>query len=284
MKLEQLNDYRAFLKAHAEIKQLGNSHWNLSLWARSLGLQSTSSLTKVLSGERKPGPKMVDQLVRYFKFSPEEESHFRSLVLLTKDKNASLMSALLARTKSNEQALQKRVLELFEFRLIAEWQHLSIRELFRVKKLGLTAAKIKKLLKEQLSTETIEKSVSLLKSLNLLTKNKEGRLYSPDVQILTQNEMPDAAVRFYHEQKLEHAKKQLTQTPASEREYQSLTLLIDRDELPKIKRKIRDFVQALEAEIASKKVNQLYQFQVQLFPVSEVFDEKLETHPVQEDK
>ena len=284
MKLEQLNDYRAFLKAHAETKQVGNPHWNLSLWARALGLQSTSSLTKVLSGERKPGPKMVDQLVRYFKFSPEEESHFRSLILLTKDKNASVMSALLFQTKTKEHALQKRVLELFEFRLIAEWQHLSIRELFRVKKLGLTAAKIKRLLKEQLSTETIEKSVSLLKSLKLLQKNEDGKLYSPDAQILTQNETPDAAIRFYHEQKLDHAKRQLVQATASEREYQSLTMLIDRDDLPKIKLKIRNFIQSLEVEIGSKKVNQLYQFQVQLFPVSVVFDEKLETHPVQEDK
>ncbi len=284
MTLLQLNDYRDFLKAHAENKQLGNPNWNYSIWARVLGLKSTSSLTKVLSGERKPGPKMVDRLVKYFKFSREEETHFRSLVLLTKDKNAAMMNALLSRSQLKEQALQKRVLELFEFRLIAEWQHLSIRELFRVKRLGLTAAKIKQLLMEELSVESIEKSLGLLKSLSLLKKSKTGEFYSPDAQIVTENEIPDSAIRFYHEQKLNHAKSRLLDTPADQREFQSLTLLIDHEDLPKIKIRIRDFIQSLEAEIAAKKVNQLFQFQVQLFPVSERFNHKYETHPVLEDK
>ena len=275
--LTDVNDYRDFLRSHAAIKQLNNPHWNYSVWARALGLSSTSSLTKVLSGERKPGPKMVDQFVRYFKFNPEEESHFRSLVLLTKDKQATAMSALLRRSSQKESSLQKRVLELFEFRLIAEWQHLSIRELFRVKGLSLTAAKIKKLLKDDLSLETIDKSISLLKGLALIQKDKYNELISSDDHIHTQNEIPDSAIRFYHEQKLEQAKRRLNDTRVEERDFQALTLLLNRDDLPAIKEKIRVFVQGLEQEISTQQVDQLYQFQVQLFPVTERFSRKCET-------
>jgi uncharacterized protein (TIGR02147 family) len=284
MTISNVNDYCEFLKNHAEGKQLANPRWNYSVWARALGLQSTSSLTKILSGERKPGPKMVDQFVRYFKFNKEEEAHFRSLVLLTKDKQATLMGALLKATVGKESNLQKRVLELFEFRLIAEWQHLSIRELFRAKGMSLTAAKIKKLLKDDLPLETIEKSIALLKGLSLIQRGKDKEYFSTDDAIHTQNEISDSAVRFYHEQKLDQAKRRLVDTPVDQRDFQSLTLLVDQDDLPKIKAKIRSFIQNLEAEVMSKKVDQLYQFQVQLFPVTEKFAKKHEYHQKTGDK
>jgi uncharacterized protein (TIGR02147 family) len=272
----EIFDYREFLVNHAEAKQLANPHWNYSMWAKALGLQSTSSLTKVLSGDRKPGPNMVDRLVHYFKFNAEEENQFRSLVLLSKDKTATVMSSLLKRTQKTENALQFRVLELFEFRLVSEWQHLAIRELFRVKNLKLTTQKIKKLLHDDLALETIEKSIALLKSLNLLKKNPQGDYFSSDEQVITQNDTPDAAIQSYHEQKLDQAKKRLRDTSVEERCFQSLTLLIDHDDLPKIKLKIRNFIQELEAEVDAKKVNQLYQFQLQLFPMSNAFEKKQE--------
>ena len=278
MSIANGNDYREFLNSHVEMKQLTSPHWNLSTWSRALGLKSTSSLTKVLSGERKPGPKMVDQFVKYFKFNREEEAHFRSLVLLTKDKHATFMGALLTSVQGKESALQKRVLELFEFRLIAEWQHLSVRELFRVEGLTLTASKIRKLLKDDLSVETIEKSISLLKALKLIQKNKTGEFFSGDEHIHTQNEVSDSAVRFYHEQKLDQAKRRLNDTTVEEREFQSLVLLLDREDLPAIKSKIRKFISEIEMDLAHKKVNQLYQFQVQLFPVSENFSRKYELY------
>ena len=81
MKIAHVKDYREFLNFHAELKQRSHSQWNYSLWAKALGLQSASSLTKVLKGERHPGPKMVDQFVRYFKFTADEETQFRGLVL-----------------------------------------------------------------------------------------------------------------------------------------------------------------------------------------------------------
>jgi uncharacterized protein (TIGR02147 family) len=272
------NDYREFLNSHVEMKELTNPHWNLSVWSRALGLQSTSSLTKVLSGERKPGPKMVDRFVKYFKFNREEEAHFRSLVLLTKDKQATFMGALLKSASHREGALQKRVLELFEFRLIAEWQHLSIRELFRVKGLNLTAAKIKKLFKDEVSVETIEKSITLLKGLSLIQKNKTNEYFSADEHIQTKNEISDSAVRFYHEQKLDQAKRRLNDTTVEDREFQSLTLLISKEELPAIKNKIRNFMHEIETDLVGKKVDQLFQFQVQLFPVTENFSKKHELY------
>jgi uncharacterized protein (TIGR02147 family) len=274
-----MTNYRDFLKNHAEQKQRSNPNWNYSLWARALGLSSTSSLTKVLSGDRDPGPKMIDQLVRYFKFNAEEEAQFRSLILLTKDKNAFKMNALLNHSVKKENALQKRVLELFEFRLIAEWQHLSIRELFRVKGLKLSVAKIKALLKGSLSIDAVEKSLALLKGLGLIQKGKDQEFYSSDEQIQTQNEISDSAIRFYHEQKLDQAKDRLNDTSVEDREFQSLSLLIDSDQLPEIKSKIRQFIQSLESDLNAKKVDQLYQFQIQLFPVSERFIKKYEVYP-----
>lgn len=268
----EISDYRDFLCTYAEEKKLQSKVWNLSMWARTLGLKSTSSITKILSGERKPGPDLVDRLVRYFKFNAEEERHFRSLVLLDKDKNASAFRVLLERTKQKESTLQSRVLELFEFRLIAEWHHLSVRELFRIKDFKLDLGKIRKLFKTALPVETIEKSISLLQRLALIQKSERGTWVAVDQQVLTQNDVPNEAIRLYHEQMLEQAKARLQDTDAEERDFQALTLLIDRERLPELKHKIREFIQAFESEGGSKRVNQLYQLQFQLFPITEKFE------------
>jgi uncharacterized protein (TIGR02147 family) len=278
MAVLSVKDYRVFLRDYAETKRLTQRGWNYSRWARALGLRSTSSLTKVLSGERAPGPKMVKRFVHYFRFSDEEEAHFRSLILLTKDRRATGLGSFFQSPGIKLVSLQKRVLELFEFRLIAEWHHFSIRELFRVKGLGLDSRKIRKLLLDDLPIEAIDKSIALLKALSLIQRSESGQYFSSDDQIQTQNEISDSAIRFYHEQKLEQAKKRLNDTPPSDRDFQALTLLLSHENLPVLKAKLRKFIEEIEKELAIPKVDQLYQLQFQLFPVSKRFEESHEIY------
>ena len=219
---------------------------------------------------------MVDRFVRYFKFTPEEEKYFRSLVLLEKDRASFSFLELLGKTKNHETTLQKRVLELFEFRLIAEWHHLSIRELFRLKGLKLDSKNLARLFKSSLSEETIQKSIGLLQGLSLIKKNSIGNWFAPDEQVLTQNEVSNDAIQSFHGQMLEQAKIRLQDTPLESREYQALTLLIDSKELPKIKQRLREFLQGLEEEFRPNQANQLYQIQLQLFPITRTLGKNYE--------
>lgn len=79
--------YGEFLKYHFEEKSKSTPSFNYSAWARKLGMPTTASLTRILSGERQPGDKIIDLFNLYFKFSELEREYFRTLVLLDKEKD-----------------------------------------------------------------------------------------------------------------------------------------------------------------------------------------------------
>jgi hypothetical protein len=77
-------DFRKFLRDYAAEKKKQNPSWSLAIWARELGLSSTSSLTKILNGQREAGNKFCFKVIEYFKFSMEEAKHFDYLVYTSK--------------------------------------------------------------------------------------------------------------------------------------------------------------------------------------------------------
>ena len=60
-----------------------------------LGLKDTSSITKIIQGQREPGAAITGGLIRYFKFSPKDAQYFQDLVRLRKIKTDPRLSVLL---------------------------------------------------------------------------------------------------------------------------------------------------------------------------------------------
>jgi|GEM_PF-2550103 len=77
-------DFRKFLQDYASEKKKQNPEWSLALWAKELGLSSTSSLTKIINGQREAGSKFCFKIIEYFKFSIDETKHFDYLVYTSK--------------------------------------------------------------------------------------------------------------------------------------------------------------------------------------------------------
>jgi hypothetical protein len=66
LNIKNFGDYRNFLKTHFEIKQKQKPNWSLGAWAKRLDLKATSSLTKIINGEREPGDCITEKLIQYF--------------------------------------------------------------------------------------------------------------------------------------------------------------------------------------------------------------------------
>lgn len=77
-------DFRKFLRDYANEKKQQNPEWSLAIWARELGLSSTSSLTKIINGQREAGSKFCFKVIEYFKFTIEDTKHFDYLVYTSK--------------------------------------------------------------------------------------------------------------------------------------------------------------------------------------------------------
>lgn len=71
-----------FLRDFYQLKKMGNPGWSLSVWCRILGVDSKSTLSKVLAGDRKIGTSLEIKLLRYLALPPQEELIFKLLVRL----------------------------------------------------------------------------------------------------------------------------------------------------------------------------------------------------------
>lgn len=82
--LSEYTDFRKFLRDYASEMKKQNPNWSLAIWAKELGLSSTSSLTKILNGQREAGNKFCFKVIEYFKFSVDHAKHFDYLVFQSK--------------------------------------------------------------------------------------------------------------------------------------------------------------------------------------------------------
>ena len=107
-------DVLDFLHAYAEAAREKNSHWSYGIWARGLGVNDPSSITKILQGQRNPGPDLTEKFVRFFSFSEPEESHFRDLVHLRKLRNEPRLYSLLLKDVKKRAEHNRKALKLTE--------------------------------------------------------------------------------------------------------------------------------------------------------------------------
>ncbi len=75
----QFSDLHSFLRDYHANKKLENSGWSYQVWANKIK-QNKASLIRTVKGSRELSSSMENALVRYFKFSSDQEKYFRLLV------------------------------------------------------------------------------------------------------------------------------------------------------------------------------------------------------------
>lgn len=241
----------------------------MGAWARALGLKSTSSLSKVLNGEREAGPELVEKLIQYFKFNATEQSQFRQWVTISKLKESSEVKTALAKqleTSGNKKDLKARMLEIDQYELLSSVFPLAMRELTRVP--AMKIARLKKLL-PQISEKEIERMINALTRLGLVKRDSGGAFVACDDHINTTQDIPNDAIQMYHESALDQAKIALKEISPEARNFESLVFLIDSTKLHEAKEKIRAFISSFEIDLNHEQPDQAYQMQIQLYPISQ---------------
>ncbi len=268
-KLNQFLDYRTFLIAHAQEQKRKNPQWSYGAWAKRLGLGGTATITRIIHGDRHPGPKLVDKLVGYFGFSAREAEYFRDLVQLDKlktdPKTNTLMLEKLGKKYSTE---SRRSVDEKTFQTISNWYFLTIREMLRLHHFRLDANWIANMLRFKVNLRQISHAIQILQDLNLITVDSNGKVVQREGRLETSNDIASEAIKRYHEEMLENAKNSLRNASADEREVSSQTLALNSKNMGRAKELIREFQERFAEVLEEDQGDQVYQFQIQLFPLT----------------
>lgn len=271
--LRDFTDYRAFLHHYVRDAKQKQRGWSCRGWAKRLGFSDPSTLTKILNGQREPGPEVTRRLTTYFEFSPKEKEYFEAMVKLGRTKtreSATAMSEVLA--KLVDRAPSATLLEEKAFLLVADWFCFAIRELMRRSDFKDDPAWISRRLRGKVSPAEIRRAVQVLVDLGLARRLDDGRVVHSEEAVDVGRDVPSQAIRHYHAQMLDHAKAALEEIPADGREFAANAFVMEPKRLAEAKRRIREFKHRFREEFESGEPGaaaQVFHLEMGFFPVTQ---------------
>jgi uncharacterized protein (TIGR02147 family) len=262
--------FRNFLLAHAARKKARARGWSYRRWARDLGLENAASLTRILKGDRAPGPEMTEKLVAYFGFAKAEAEFFRHLVRLDKTREGEVRVLLMERLRKLHPRRKFRELDHKAFLAISSWYFMPIRESMRMKDALQDPASIAKTLRGKVTAGEVKRAIEILIELGLLARDGvTGRVSYVDGIVDSRPEEESEGVNRYLEQFLDQAREAVRTTTVEEASFVGTAVAIRRDRLAEAKAMIHEF-KARFIELAAAPEGEgddIYQFQLQFFPV-----------------
>lgn len=271
--LKDFTDYRAFLHHYVRDAKEKNRGFSCRGWAKRLGFSDPSTLTKILNGQREPGPEVTRRLAAYFEFSPKDTEYFEAMVKLGRTKtreSATAMSEVLA--KLVDKAPSATLLEEKAFLLVADWFCFAIRELMRRPDFRDDPAWIAKRLRFKVSPAEARRAVQVLVDLGLAKRQDDGRVVHSEESVDVGRDVPSTAIRHYHAQMLDHAKEALATIPPEGREFGANTFVMDQRRLADAKQKLREFKHRFREEFeadAPEAGAEVFHLEMGFFPVTQ---------------
>ncbi|OUR97186.1 hypothetical protein A9Q84_12735 [Halobacteriovorax marinus] len=262
------SDYREFLRDFNEMKKRVNPSWSFGLWARELGLNSISSITMIINGQRHAGKKIQKSLIDFFKFNTKEAYYFEELVKIAKSSkdNPSLTILLL---DQNSELKEMREQNTAQVDLFFNWKAHCVKELTQLKDFFPSGTWIETRTNGLIKKDEGKKLLDLLISEGFLEKTFfEGKeVIQPSSTIVPTKEVTKEAAHSYHKALMENSAKAI-EKDKDLRSLHATTLSLLTSDLAKAKDIIREFQINFSEQIEQSPGDEVYQLNIQLFPLT----------------
>jgi len=262
-------DYRLFLNDFYLRQKKSERRFSYRAMAARLGFTAPNFLKLVIDGKRNISRESIDKIAAGCSLGKGEAEYFSYLVFFTQAKDPveknyyfGLIAALRARTTGG-------VISAEQFEYFSRWYNPVVRELVVGLREPLDFTHLSQRMNGVVSPARIRLSVKQLLRLGFLKFADDGT-YSHNVPVLnTGNELNSFAVRQYHEQVLDIARRSLHSIPPPEREIASVTAHLSESGFKKFKRRLQEFRQEL-LQMAADDADpqQVYHINLQLYPLT----------------
>ena len=161
-----------------------------------------------------------------------------------------------------------RILSQDEFEMISKWWFYGIRQLSRVVELKNDPEWISERLRFPVSPKQVKAAVDLMLQHGLLMVDERGILQLDDFGLDTKSDVGSEALKCYHEGIVRVAAEAVRQVPRDQRYFRAKTLSVSKKDLPRMKEAVENFFQQFQATFDVNDGDEVYQFQSQLFPLT----------------
>lgn len=223
-------------------------------FAKYLGF-SPAQLSQMMSGKRSITIKAASKISNRLGFSPFEKKKFMSSLI--NDKSDIKIESTLKFKKMSED----------QFSLIADWYHLAILSLTKVKNAKADPRWVARRL--GISVEQAHQALLRLERMGLILIKPQFKQVGDPFEAVS--EVPSEAIRKYHKQNLNLAIEKIETVSVNLREFQSISMALNPNLINVLKKHIDEFLEKMNEEISLSKMDlptEVYNLNVQLYPVS----------------
>lgn len=235
-------DARHYLAATYQAKRESNPRFNLSVWARQLGLKSQGYLSNVMNGHRPISSGLTAKFSTHLGLGPADHAYFSLLVDFSQEKNPGKKEGYAGLLKRVNPDFRAASFDLDQFKCVHEWHHIAISEMIKLKGFREDGDAMSAALGRRLTPRQCEEALERLKRLKLVKYDESGRLVSNrDAPLFIGDGRPNEYLRFHHGQFIDLAKEALLLEEFGKRDVRGTTFAIKAENMPALVRLITEF-------------------------------------------
>lgn len=259
--------YQELLNEEFSKRKAFNASYSLRAFARDLGI-SAPRLSQVLNNKQGLSIKAAREIALTLNFSEEKRDTFCALVGAQHARKFSEREKFQEKIKKyKKQTNPYTELELEYFKVISDWWHFAILELTHIEDFQYDIYWMSQVL--NLDELVVEQAIERLLKLGL-AKEENNSLVDVFVSLNTTNDIPSGDLKKYHVQLMQKAMKAVYDQDVENREYSSTVLSINKEELPALKKHLRQFQREVcDKTDAMENKNSVYCLGIQLYELSE---------------
>lgn len=243
--------------------------WSYVEFSELVGLGRGTWISQVVARKRSLTEASVERIASALELTATQTQMLKSLSKYSLARDPMRRQALWSRVEKSQMKRNKRLESHDLFRFLDEWQNVVVLESLSLFPQGASLENISSSIRYSISSDALQRTLSLLSSLGLATSGETGLWHKTSDDIDLGTSLPGHGVLRFHHRMIDLGKDALTHLPEQERDITALTLACPRSFLPQLKSLLENF----QASILSSAREQsdpdtVYQLNMQLFPLT----------------
>ncbi len=263
----QYLDYRKYLQDLFLFKKQEHACFSHRYIIQKAGFKSPNYLKNIIDGRRNLSLEGANKFAGAFKLEGSFRHYFLTLVLFNQTKLLEERERYLRELKELQGREAAGHLGEEQYEVLSKWWHLVIKEMVELPDFKNSSKWVGRNLLPTVDPKEVQQSLVLMKRLGLIAK-KGGKWHAKDKILETDPLVKSIHAAEFHRQMIALGSQSINRVSAEGRLISGTTLRISKADVERFKCLIRDFrKQALALAAESNPAEQVYQFNVQFFPV-----------------
>ena len=268
----EYQNYRRYLCDYYEAQKRTRSGFTYAKFSVQAGIRSPNYLKLVIDAQKNLTAKNVICFTKALQLNETAADYFEALVQFNQAKNSmekEFYQSRMKRVRSRFKGDSEKTLEEYEFESISNWLHHAIMVLTNVQWFRDNPQWIKQRLYNLATQEEVAQVLERLEKINLIHRDKDGRLRQSFRQIKTKPELQRVSAKMFYEGLLKRAVQALNICTPEEREYSAYIVGLSPEQVPELKKRVREFMKDLnDWAMETSKPSQVYAFTFAGFPLT----------------